>query len=68
MYGLRIASLAATALAFALSLGAAPQEAEAARACPNIDGVKGKKCIKKKDLAKEVVNEEAEYGPARTRE
>lgn len=49
--------LTAAALVVAMGFGVVAEEAEAARACPNIPGTPNKNCVKKKDIAKGAVNE-----------
>ena len=51
---LKLTTLFALVFAFALTLGAAPQEAWAG-ACANISGVPNKKCVVKKDIAKNAI-------------
>ena len=54
MLCLKLTTLFALPLAFALTLGAAPQEAWAG-ACAHISGVPNKKCVEKKDIAKNAI-------------
>ena len=55
MNGLRIATLLAVALAFGLTLSAAPQQSRAAGVCAKISGVPDKKCVEKSDLGNKSV-------------